>query len=133
MYTPTPIFTSTLSSSSTTASSASTITTTTTTTTNHNHNHNLNHNNKDSNWPLEEYEETQIMNALQQCISPTSSIYSEDEDLSSSTTSYFLNCRAIFQLNKLRRESLSNSVRCSICRRRFHSQGNLSNHTQLYH
>lgn len=138
MYTRTAIFTPTSLSSSTEASSTSTFTTTATTNTNINLNHNLINNNKDSDWPLEEYEETQIMNALQQFLSPTSSLYLEeeaDEEQAhmSPNTNYFSNCRPIFQLNKLRRESLSNSIRCSICQRRFHSQGNLSNHTQLYH
>ncbi|CAO0796343.1 unnamed protein product [Mucor circinelloides] len=95
-------------------------------------------------WPLEEYQEKRIMNALsqQQLLSPfLDEEYSDDDDTAeeddvdsiSPTTSYFSD-RALFQLNTtIRRQSLSNSLRCSICQRRFHSQGNLSNHTQLYH
>lgn len=98
-------------------------------------------------WPLEEYQEKRIMNALsqQQLLSPffdeeysdeEESIDEDDDDAVdniSPTLSYFTD-RALFQLDaKIRRQSLSNSLRCSICQRRFHSQGNLSNHTQLYH
>ncbi|KAF1807138.1 C2H2-type zinc finger transcription factor [Mucor lusitanicus] len=95
-------------------------------------------------WPLEEYQEKRIMNALsqQQLLSPfLDEEYSDDDDTAeeedvdsiSPTASYFSD-RALFQLNStIRRQSLSNSLRCSICQRRFHSQGNLSNHTQLYH
>lgn len=99
-------------------------------------------------WPLEEYQEKRIMNALsqQQLLSPffdeeysdeEESIDEDDDDDAvdniSPTLSYFTD-RALFQLDaKIRRQSLSNSLRCSICQRRFHSQGNLSNHTQLYH
>jgi hypothetical protein len=91
-------------------------------------------------WPLQEYEERRIMDALSlslQASSPSSIYSSEEEDieeeLESPTTSYFSD-RAIFQLDTQRRkQSLSNSLRCSICQRRFHSQGNLSNHKQLYH
>lgn len=82
---------------------------------------------KHTEWPLQEYQERIIMDALSQTSSPN--IYSEEEE----ETSYFSD-RAIFQLNsKNRRQSLSNSLRCSVCQRRFHSQGNLSNHKQLYH
>lgn len=96
-------------------------------------------------WPLEEYQEKRIMNALsqqQQLLSPIlDEECSDDDDTAeednidsiSPTASYFSD-RALFQLNStIRRQSLSNSLRCSICQRRFHSQGNLSNHTQLYH
>ncbi|CEP09768.1 hypothetical protein [Parasitella parasitica] len=107
-------------------------------------------NNLHQEWPLQEYQEKRIMSALsqQQLLSPLLDEefsdegelleYEEEEDDDdnhniSPTAAYFSD-RAIFQLNsKIRRQSLSNSLRCSICQRRFHSQGNLSNHTQLYH
>ncbi|OBZ91241.1 hypothetical protein A0J61_00710 [Choanephora cucurbitarum] len=87
-------------------------------------------------WPLEEYEERRIMFALSQTSSPTSVWFEEskeEEEGLSPNGSYFSD-KAIFQLsNHIRRQSLSTSLRCSICQRRFHSQGNLSNHYQLYH
>ncbi|KAI8362757.1 hypothetical protein BD560DRAFT_437041 [Blakeslea trispora] len=88
-------------------------------------------------WPLEEYEEKRIMIALSQTSSPTSIWSDESKEIEeeglSPTGSYFSD-KAIFQLNShIRRQSLSSSLRCSICHRRFHSQGNLSNHCQLYH
>ncbi|KAI8645380.1 hypothetical protein BD408DRAFT_429647 [Parasitella parasitica] len=100
-------------------------------------------------WPLQEYQEKRIMCALsqQQLLSPLfdeefsdeGELLDEEEDDDddnhniSPTASYFSD-RAIFQLDsKIRRQSLSNSLRCSLCQRRFHSQGNLSNHVQLYH
>ncbi|KAG2198288.1 hypothetical protein INT46_010943 [Mucor plumbeus] len=103
-------------------------------------------NNLRQEWPLEEYQEKRIMNALsqQQLLPPffdeeysdeEESIDGDDDDVDniSPTSSYFSD-RALFQLNtNIRRQSLSNSLRCSICQRRFHSQGNLTNHTQLYH
>lgn len=81
---------------------------------------------KQSEWPLQEYQEQKIMHALSQTLlSPNTE---EEEE---SITSYFPENRtAIFHV---RRQPLSTSLRCSICQRRFHSQGNLSNHNQLYH
>lgn len=98
-------------------------------------------------WRLPEFEEKRIMNAL----SSSTTSYSEEEEeeeegeLESPTAatprrtasfSYFSD-RAIFQLqqnNQVRRVSSTiNSLRCPTCQRRFHSQGNLSNHKQLYH
>lgn len=86
-----------------------------------------------SEWPLQEYEEKRILNALSQ----QQHVEEEEEFLSptSSTSSTFsFTDKTPFQLtNKARRQSLSNSLRCPLCQRRFHSQGNLSNHTELYH
>lgn len=83
-------------------------------------------------WPLEEYQERRIMNALSHTSSPTALYSSEGEDEPESPS--YSSDRVIIQLNaQVRRQSLSNSLRCSICQRRFHSQGNLSNHRQLYH
>lgn len=95
-----------------------------------------------SEWPLQEYEEKRILNALSLQQQQSNSSWSEDDveqellsPLSStSSTSYFTTTdKAPFQLTNQRRQSLTNSLRCPLCQRRFHSQGNLSNHTQLYH
>ncbi|GAA5798646.1 hypothetical protein HPULCUR_004051 [Helicostylum pulchrum] len=67
------------------------------------------------------YQEQKIMDALSQTPSPNT--FSEEEE------SYFSD-RTSFRSHRLPQ---SNSLRCSICQRRFHSQGNLSNHNQLYH
>lgn len=71
-------------------------------------------------WPLQEYQEQKIMDALSQTPSPNT--FSEEESYFSDATSF-----------RSHRLPQSNSLRCSICQRRFHSQGNLSNHNQLYH
>lgn len=66
-------------------------------------------------WPLEEYEEKRILNALL--------LQQRKPSFNPFQMSY-----------QLRRLSLSNSlIRCTLCQRRFHSQGNLTNHIQLYH
>ncbi|KAI8084290.1 uncharacterized protein B0P05DRAFT_570253 [Gilbertella persicaria] len=89
--------------------------------------------NRNTEWPLEEYEERRIMIALSQTSSPTGVWFDEEEEEEVSPTSYFSD-KSVFELNShIRRQSLSSSLRCSICQRRFHSQGNLSNHFQLYH
>ncbi|KAI7906536.1 uncharacterized protein BX663DRAFT_496790 [Cokeromyces recurvatus] len=93
--------------------------------------------NKTSEWPLEEYEERRIMNAIiQQQKQQVSILWSntEEEEVTSPISTCFPE-KNLFTSNIIgyRRQSTSTSLRCSICQRRFHSKGNLSNHTQLYH
>ncbi|KAI9480933.1 MAG: hypothetical protein EXX96DRAFT_649492 [Benjaminiella poitrasii] len=94
--------------------------------------------NKNSQWPLQEFEERRIMRAIiQQQRQQVSSEEEEEEEEEVPLTSGFSerSPTSFFPTNMTgsRRFSTPNSLRCSICHRRFHSKGNLSNHTQLYH
>jgi hypothetical protein len=84
-----------------------------------------------SEWPLEENEERQIMLAVSQATTPISE---EDEEFGSPASTYFSDKKLLHLDHQMRQHSISStSLRCSICQRRFHSIGNLSNHNQLYH
>ncbi|SRR6478735_137155 len=68
------------------------------------------------NWPLHEYHEKYIMQML-------SSLSSQSYSSPSMTKA-----KEIFYHDRSRY-----CLRCSICQRKFHSEGNLFNHKQLYH
>ncbi|KAI9276620.1 hypothetical protein BY458DRAFT_505549 [Sporodiniella umbellata] len=67
-------------------------------------------------WPLHEHHEKYIMRALS-LMGTSSHNYSTHPSTCS----------------RLCRNQSSQYLRCSVCQRKFHSEGNLINHKQLYH
>ncbi|ORE02439.1 hypothetical protein BCV72DRAFT_49691 [Rhizopus microsporus var. microsporus] len=99
---------------------------------------------KQDNWPLHDYHEKYIMKTLSlralQCnyssaintITITTNTNNNNNNNNNNNTNHII-LNDNNDSHRLLTDREKQYLRCSICQRRFHSEGNLFNHMQLYH